>query len=167
MAAQVAVAAVLGGLDVAKFVSTEGAGKQNLEQIKLVAEQQKLFREEQASKVIGAQKAIESTRGVSLASPSFVAIQANQFNQLSQDKEAISLNAEFKENALDEKMQNIRLAEFSQVIAQGASIVTGVPIPGAVGSVGTVGATGTTGTAGVAGASAFGAPPANAFIPPS
>lgn len=65
-------------------------------------------RTDQLRRIFGEQAASEVARGISLASPSFKAIQQQSFNAFNDDNRAASLSLSFKENALNSQIDATR-----------------------------------------------------------
>lgn len=65
-------------------------------------------RTDQLQRIFGEQAASEVARGISLASPSFKAIQQQSFNAFNDDNRAESLSLSFKENALNSQIDATR-----------------------------------------------------------
>ena len=99
--------------------------RQQQTQLRLQQVESESRRADQLQRIFGQQAAQEVARGISLASPSFKAIQQQSFNAFNDDTRAEALTLSFKENVLNSRIDSTRsaayLGEFMTVANFGAS----------------------------------------------
>ncbi len=86
----------------------ENQFRQQQLQLRLQQTDAETRRTDQLERIFGEQAASEVARGISLASPSFKAIQQQSFNAFNDDNRAESLSLSFKENALHSQIDATR-----------------------------------------------------------
>jgi 5,10-methylene-tetrahydrofolate dehydrogenase/methenyl tetrahydrofolate cyclohydrolase len=85
------------------------------QQEQIASDQRELQRAQQLQQVISTQNANQAASGVSMASPSFNAIQQDSFNQAAQDEQLEALNNQFQQTAIQVQKQNITDNEWLSV----------------------------------------------------
>ena len=107
--------AVTGGLGIADIFSQQQAMEEEEENIKIEEQEAQVQSTEQSIRrgrrlrqIIGAAQAQEGARGVSLASPSFKAVQKSSFNRFNEDENAAALNLSFKDLQFEEQRSLIK-----------------------------------------------------------
>lgn len=114
VATVIAAAAAVGGTVAAISASQEAATARENQfdeqkvQLRLKQTQAQARRTEQLRRIFGEQAAEEVARGISLASPTFKAVQQQSFNAFNDDNRAESLSLSFKENALNSAISSTR-----------------------------------------------------------
>ena len=90
--------------------------------------QQSLQRTQRMRQVLATSAATEAGRGVSLASPSFHAVQRSSFEKFNQDKDAAALNLSFQKSAIESERKNVRDKEiagiFGTITRTGTALAT-------------------------------------------
>lgn len=86
----------------------ENQFRQQQVQLRLQQTDAESRRTDQLRRIFGEEAASEVARGISLASPSFKAIQQQSFNAFNDDNRAESLSLSFKENALNSQIDATR-----------------------------------------------------------
>lgn len=104
---------MIGGLILKTYEQSNAASAQetalNLraQQEKIVSDQRELQRANQLRQVISTQNANEAASGLSLASPSFNAIQIDSFNQFAKDEQLDALNGQMQQTAIAQQKENV------------------------------------------------------------
>ncbi len=117
------IAATQAGAD-----AQENQFKQQQLQLRLQEVDAQSKRTDQLRRIFGEQAVQEIARGISLASPSFQAVQQQSFNAFNDDNRAASLSLSFKENALNSAIDATREGANIKsvgIFAQGVSDVAG------------------------------------------
>lgn len=88
----------------------EEALERKKQQERLLAEQQGILREKQLQRVLSTQRAEGAARGIAPTSASLSAISRGTFDTFAEDEEARNMNLKIKEEAIDQKKENVRRA---------------------------------------------------------
>ncbi len=110
----VAAVAAVAGAGTAIVAKQQAAAAQENEfrqqqvQLRLQQTDAESRRTDQLRRIFGEEAASEVARGISLASPSFKAIQQQSFNAFNDDNRAESLTVSFKQNALNSQIDATR-----------------------------------------------------------
>lgn len=124
-------AAVIASVAATMGEGIEGAqaaqARQNALDIRLRQEQdamrqQQINQTRKVNNVLATQNVMAATRGESLSSPSFSAVQMDTLNQFAQDQNADALNLNFQKEAIDQQKANAQAQGNLSFLSSGLSI---------------------------------------------
>jgi hypothetical protein len=120
----------------AGFLGSQGIGRvardedQLLQQQEQMAEtqfyQQGLARAKRLRQVMSQATVEEAARGVSVASPSFKAVQRSSFERFQEDQDAAALNLSFEKSQIEAKRKEVRDKEKSAKVSLWGKVISGI-----------------------------------------
>jgi len=118
----IAASTIIGGTGVGGIFAQIEAGKAQQRQLieeeqmaETASAQQSLQRTQRMRQVMAKSTVQEAARGVSLASPSFHAVQRSSFQKFNEDQDAAALNLSFKKMQIESARKNVRDKEISGI----------------------------------------------------